>query len=88
MGRWSQYEEDGYRLPHGMTRAGYDADTQTYTYRDADGTVYEGEEGNRYGRVNKGRILVFTPDITIKEFPGRITTNGRHLIFTPNNKNN
>lgn len=31
---------------------GYDADTQTYTYRDDEGAYYESEPGNRYGELH------------------------------------
>jgi len=41
------------RLPEGMTRIGYDADTETYTYRDADGSLWVGGQGNRYGRLRR-----------------------------------
>ena len=34
-----------------MERIGYDADTQTYTFRDANGALYESESGNRYGEL-------------------------------------
>ena len=34
-----------------MQRVGYDADEQRYTYQDADGSYWEGEEGARYGRL-------------------------------------
>jgi len=34
-----------------MQRIGYDADTQTYTFRDASGAIYESESGNRYGEL-------------------------------------
>lgn len=36
-----------------MQRVGYDADSQTYTYRDNDGSLWEGEEGNRYGNLHR-----------------------------------
>lgn len=36
-----------------MQRVGYDADTQVYTYQDADGSVWEGDEGNRYGQLRR-----------------------------------
>ncbi|OTB01405.1 carbohydrate-binding module family 50 protein, partial [Hypoxylon sp. CI-4A] len=49
MSRWSQYDTDAERLPEGMQRIGYDADSQTYTFRDADGTIWESAPGNRYG---------------------------------------
>jgi len=38
-----------------MERIGYDADTQTYSYRDrTTGKFYEGDEGNRYGKLHPG----------------------------------
>ncbi|KAI0013556.1 carbohydrate-binding module family 50 protein [Xylariaceae sp. FL0662B] len=49
MGRWSHYDTDEERLPEGMQRIGYDADTQTYTFRDADGSIWESAPGNQYG---------------------------------------
>lgn len=36
-----------------MQRVGYDADSQTYTYRHNDGSLWEGEEGNRYGVLHR-----------------------------------
>lgn len=36
-----------------MRRVGYDADTQTYTYRDADGSLWEGAPGARYGKLTQ-----------------------------------
>lgn len=44
----SDYQEDN-RLPEGMIRIGYDADTAQYYYSDRDGTVYEGAPGAEYG---------------------------------------
>jgi hypothetical protein len=46
--------QDEYRLPDGMKRVGYDADTQVYTYQDDEGGVWEGAPGNRYGELHKG----------------------------------
>ena len=51
MGRWSHLDTDEERLPDGMTRIGYDADTQIYTYRDSDGSTWEGAPGNQYGKL-------------------------------------
>ncbi|KAJ6591260.1 hypothetical protein DFH09DRAFT_862332, partial [Mycena vulgaris] len=48
MGRWTQYDEDAYRLPAGMVRTGYDADTGQYTFQDRTGT-YKGLPGAEYG---------------------------------------
>jgi hypothetical protein len=53
MGRWSRYDTDEERLPEGMQRVGYDADTQVYTYRDADGTFWEGPPGSQYGLLTR-----------------------------------
>ncbi|KAI1099926.1 carbohydrate-binding module family 50 protein [Jackrogersella minutella] len=53
MSRWSQYDTDDERLPEGMQRIGYDADTQTYTFRDADGSIWESAPGNRYGQLHR-----------------------------------
>ncbi|KAF1966833.1 hypothetical protein BU23DRAFT_592916 [Bimuria novae-zelandiae CBS 107.79] len=51
MGRWADRDSDEERLPEGFQRIGYDADTQTYTFRAPDGTIYESAEGNRYGEL-------------------------------------
>lgn len=56
MGRWAYLDSDEERLPEGMTRVGYDADEGVYTYRDADGSSWQGVPGSRYGpmfRVKK-----------------------------------
>lgn len=52
MSRFSHYDTDEERLPEGMTRIGYDADTQTYTYRDSSGQTYEGAPGATYGHLS------------------------------------
>ncbi|KAJ7053917.1 hypothetical protein C8F01DRAFT_1165302 [Mycena amicta] len=53
MGRWSQHDEDSARLPEGMTRIGYDSDTQRYYFRDRDGSVWEGAEGAEFSEMRK-----------------------------------
>lgn len=53
MPRYSSYDSDDERLPEGMRRVGYDADTQTYTYRDSDGSLWEGPPGARYGHLTQ-----------------------------------
>ncbi|KAF2118069.1 hypothetical protein BDV96DRAFT_408008 [Lophiotrema nucula] len=53
MGRWADLESDEHRLPEGFERVGYDADTQTYSYRDASGNYWEGDEGNRHGELHR-----------------------------------
>ncbi|KAH6663267.1 hypothetical protein F5X68DRAFT_225763 [Plectosphaerella plurivora] len=52
MSRFSRYDTDEERLPEGMERIGYDADTQTYTYRDSTGRTYEGAPGATYGHLS------------------------------------
>jgi len=64
MTNYSQYDEDEYRLPEGMTRTGYDADTQVYFYRDAQGKVYQGAPGNQYGVLRPGSSTVLTTALT------------------------
>jgi hypothetical protein len=53
MSRFSRYDTDEERLPEGMQRVGYDADTQVYTFRDADGSFWESAPGNQYGQLTK-----------------------------------
>jgi len=58
MSRWSQYDEDSYRLPEGMKRIGYDSDTGRYLFRDQTGSIWQGGEGAEFGemtRVSHGR---------------------------------
>ncbi|KZP29335.1 carbohydrate-binding module family 50 protein [Athelia psychrophila] len=51
MGRWTQYDEDEYRLPEGMKRVGYDADSGRYYFKDRAGKVYEGAEGAEFSEM-------------------------------------
>jgi len=53
MSRFAQYDSDSERLPDGMTRVGYDADTQRYQYQDADGSYWEGPPGSQHGRLRR-----------------------------------
>ncbi|KAM5539853.1 hypothetical protein V8D89_006356 [Ganoderma adspersum] len=53
MGRWTQYDEDSYRLPEGMKRVGYDSDSGKYYFRDQDGSLWEGPEGAEYGEMKR-----------------------------------
>ncbi|EHK26899.1 uncharacterized protein TRIVIDRAFT_215015 [Trichoderma virens Gv29-8] len=53
MSRFSRYDSDEDRLPEGMTRVGYDADSQVYTFQDADGSLWESAPGNQYGRLTR-----------------------------------
>lgn len=53
MSRFVSYDSDEERLPEGMTRVGYDADSQVYTFRDADGSYWESAPGCRYGQLTR-----------------------------------
>ncbi|KAJ9134631.1 hypothetical protein NKR23_g10067 [Pleurostoma richardsiae] len=53
MSRFSHHDTDDERLPEGLERVGYDADTQTYSYRDIDGSYWEGVPGSRYGQLTR-----------------------------------
>ncbi|KAI8949570.1 carbohydrate-binding module family 50 protein [Xylaria longipes] len=57
MARWSEYDTDEERLPEGMQRVGYDADTQVYTFRDTEGGLWESAPGNRYGQLRRVATL-------------------------------
>ncbi len=80
MGRWSHLDSDDERLPTGMTRIGYDADSQTYTYRDSDGSTWEGPPGHRYGSLSKvgapprpSRAMTYTAPTVSKSWDGEKT---------------
>jgi hypothetical protein len=53
MGRFSHLDTDEERLPEGMQRIGYDADTETYTFQDVDGNIWEGPPGSRHGHLTR-----------------------------------
>ncbi|GLB43654.1 putative lysin motif containing protein [Lyophyllum shimeji] len=53
MGRWTQYDEDDHRLPEGMKRTGYDADTGRYYFIDRDGSVWQGAEGAEFSEMTR-----------------------------------
>ncbi|XP_006453913.1 hypothetical protein AGABI2DRAFT_175659 [Agaricus bisporus var. bisporus H97] len=53
MGRWTQYDEDAYRLPEGMKRIGYDADSSRYYFQDTDGSFWRGPEGSELGELTR-----------------------------------
>jgi hypothetical protein len=61
MSRFSQYDSDAERLPDGMQRVGYDADTQRYQYQDADGSAWQGPPGSQYGRLERVDGEHYTP---------------------------
>ncbi|KAJ7930220.1 hypothetical protein B0H13DRAFT_1859057 [Mycena leptocephala] len=49
MDRWTQLDEDHFRLPDGIRRRSYDADTGQYTYCDREGKLYRGNSNETYG---------------------------------------
>ncbi|KAH9969115.1 hypothetical protein BC827DRAFT_315626 [Russula dissimulans] len=53
MGRWTQYDEDSYRLPEGMRRVGYDADSGRYYFSDVRGGAWEGQPHAYYGEMRR-----------------------------------
>ncbi|KAG6009739.1 hypothetical protein E4U21_001487 [Claviceps maximensis] len=53
MSRFSHYDADQDRLPDGMRRIGYDADTQIYTFQDDDGSYWESAPGCQYGQLTR-----------------------------------
>lgn len=53
MSRFSRYDTDEERLPEGMQRVGYDADTQVYTFQDVDGSYWESAPGCQYGQLTR-----------------------------------
>ncbi|KAG2130443.1 uncharacterized protein EDB93DRAFT_79197 [Suillus bovinus] len=43
------FDEDSHRLPEGIKRIAYDADTQQYIFRDRSGQLYQNPSGEKYG---------------------------------------
>lgn len=70
MGRWSHLDTDDERLPEGMARVGYDADTQVYTYRDSDGSYWEGAPGCQYGKLQRVSCAPPLPSINVDDVGG------------------
>lgn len=68
MGRFADPYGDT-RLPEGMVRIGYDADTAQYYYSDRDGRVYESAPGAEYGLLLPVR----------RYYSGRENNDGRSL---------
>ncbi|KAG8170094.1 hypothetical protein KVR01_000839 [Diaporthe batatas] len=51
--RFAEYGNDEDNLPQGMTRIGYDADTEVFTFSSEDGSIWEGQPGSRYGNLTR-----------------------------------
>jgi hypothetical protein len=56
--------QDEYRLPEGMKRVGYDADSGKYFFRDKEGHIWEGQEGAQFGELTRGTHVVQLFQIT------------------------
>jgi len=72
MGRWTQYDEDEYRLPEGMKRIGYDADSGCYYFRDRSGAVWQGAEGAEFSemtQVSSGSSTHYASDDDLEAAP-------------------
>ncbi|KAI0033842.1 hypothetical protein K488DRAFT_46814 [Vararia minispora EC-137] len=79
MGRWTQYDEDEYRLPEGMKRVGYDADTGRYYFKDKDGSLWEGPEGAQFGDMRRVSSAPSAPSENDVEV-GTMRTDGYALL--------
>ncbi|KAJ7150471.1 hypothetical protein C8R43DRAFT_951446 [Mycena crocata] len=58
MSRCTQYNEDSTRLPAGMQRLSYDADSAQYSFRDSEGDIYLGPPHQEYGLL----VRIRSPD--------------------------
>ncbi|KAL0571615.1 hypothetical protein V5O48_010349 [Marasmius crinis-equi] len=88
MGRWTQYDEDSYRLPEGFKRVGYDSDRQVYIFKDGGGATWEGREGEEFGEMKKvsggsGRSRTSNDDVEYNA-GGRRSDGYRPLAMDPN----
>ncbi|EAU83965.1 hypothetical protein CC1G_09847 [Coprinopsis cinerea okayama7 len=63
MDKWTQRDEDSYRLPEGFVRIGYDADTSQYIFKDKEGTLYKSAPGSRYGKL----LPIIDPNVKAAE---------------------
>ncbi|KIJ53805.1 carbohydrate-binding module family 50 protein [Sphaerobolus stellatus SS14] len=61
MGRWTQYDEDEYRL-QGLKRVGYDADTQQYTFQSVRNSTQVGTVAGSNEDDLEGQELTGTSD--------------------------
>lgn len=78
--------QDEHRLPEGMQRVGYDADTERYTFRDADGNFFESAPGSRYGELRPvsdiPQATHYTPPEDIEERNRSVEQNHREAVRT------
>jgi hypothetical protein len=55
----AQLLQDDHRLPEGMKRIGYDANTSRYIFRDRFGSLWQGSEVSEYGEMIRGLEHLF-----------------------------
>jgi len=74
MDRWTQYDQDSYRLPQGLIRIGYDDQSQRHFFRDTNsGRIYQGEPRAEFGGVLTPTVP-FDEESMVWGKPGRSTT--------------
>ncbi|KAJ7162805.1 hypothetical protein C8R43DRAFT_919701 [Mycena crocata] len=69
------HEEDLARLPVGMKRIGYDADTARYTFCDEEGNTYIGPPNQEYGS-----LTLVDPSSAMRDRPNAFST-GSHSEY-------
>ncbi len=52
------FYQDEYRLPEGMKRIGYDADSGRYIFQDRDGSIWQGAQGAEFSEMTKSAFLL------------------------------
>ncbi|KAM0304317.1 hypothetical protein ACHAPM_002400 [Fusarium culmorum] len=67
MPRVTHFDTDVGRLPNGMQRISYNDRTNMYTFRAADGTLWESSSGNAYGELTEVGVRTPTnPEFVIR----------------------
>lgn len=69
MGRWSHLDPDYERLPEGISRVGYDADTESYTFQDRSGSYWESRPGRRYGPLRRVHTSPSVQTVAVGDAP-------------------
>jgi hypothetical protein len=77
---------DKERLPEGVKRTGYDADTRKYTYETDDGSVYEGAPGQQYGALTKTAESVRSRSTTLSSSSPSQRTTSRAGTLPPRSR--
>ncbi|KAJ7481775.1 hypothetical protein FB451DRAFT_1170923 [Mycena latifolia] len=86
MGRWTQFNEDSTRLPEGMKRTGYDADTARYTFCDREGNTYLGPPHEEYGSLTLVGKSKRRPSSSMDDRPQAFASGeSRSSLYEPSN---